>query len=346
MSEYAGSLISCPEIQGQLNEAFPTFQREPAPLTEFLLSPMNTDGVLQKSVSPGRGKSRRVELIYTPRPLESEVSTSRSSDCSSTNVAGEESEQYEVGDTVYEYRETMPMTQLRDKCEDNALYMARMVLRMMDVVTRKIETANYAQIALMKGKFATGIPGTIDGSDNYQVAMLDANGKFDYDAFQKVGTATKYTGYNSTPVVLGGFTTEAYFKTVNAGCCSTSGVDISALAAQYGMAVLTSYRADAAFGSDKFMTMEPRSIQMINWNEYEGERGIDVVDTETYKQTILIDPATGLPYDFKFYMDCDGQITITVRSYNKLVSLPVDMFKVGDRMRGVTFVNGFAIVNP
>ena len=72
---------------------------------------------------------------------------------------------------------------------------------------------------------------------------------------------------------------------------------------------------------------------------------INQIDTETYKQTILLDPATGTPFDFVYKNDC-GSITISLSLTFKLVALPNDMYSVGDRFEGVTQVNDWVIVNP
>jgi len=346
------TLISCPEIQAQLNEIWvndANIKREDLPLTELLLSPFNVGGnQLQKVVSPGDGKSRLVDLIYTPRALESETSESTgNTECVSSNVPTELSTQYDVGSDYLQADRLIPMDQLRYKCEQDDAYIARMIMMMMDQIGRTLETHNFNQLALLKGKWASDIVGTVDGSDNYQVATKLSGGAFDFDAYQKITAATKYSGYSMSPIVIGGFNIENYFTAAKSGCCSTQGVNLEALYNQYGVAVLTSYRSDTAFGdANHFMAMEPGAVQLIYWNEYEGVRGVNTFESETLKMTVLVDPKNGMKYDFKAVLDCNGKWSFFLRSYSKLAGLPTDMFQGTDRLTGVTLVNGFKIVNP
>lgn len=348
------TLISCPEIQAQLLEVWvndPSIKREDLPLTELLLSPFNVgDNKLQKVVSPGNGKSRLVDLIYTPRQLESAVSSSTGhDDCVSSNVPTELSKQYDVGTDYFQVDRIMPMDQLRYKCEQDDQYMAKLIMGMMDQLGRKIESHNFEQLFLLKGEFSTDIAsvGTVDGSDDFAVAtVIPSTVNFNFDLLQKVPTATKYSGYSMPPILIGGAKLQMYLEAAKAGCCAASGINIAEIYSQYGLAAINSYRADASFGgADHFLSMEPGAVQLISWNEYEGIQGINTVDTEIYKQTILIDPKNGMKYDFKANMDCNGKWSFFLRCYSKLAGLPNDLYNSADRLEGVTFVNGFKIVN-
>jgi len=101
------SLINCPDLQDQLNrfglECDPTKIREALVLQDWVYSPSNGIGGRMNRIggltSPGQGKSRIVELIYSPRILTSEVQENTGRDnCTNTNIIGETSTTYDVGD--------------------------------------------------------------------------------------------------------------------------------------------------------------------------------------------------------------------------------------------------------
>ena len=80
---YNLGFIDCPTVQDKLENMFLCNQikREPLPLTAFLFSDLNTNGILEQNIHPGTGKLRTVELVYTPRQLESRTSDSISFAC-------------------------------------------------------------------------------------------------------------------------------------------------------------------------------------------------------------------------------------------------------------------------
>jgi len=69
------------------------------------------------------------------------------------------------------------------------------------------------------------------------------------------------------------------------------------------------------------------------------------VDDESYKQTVIIDPKTGIPFDFIWSNNC-GKISIQVKLAFQFIGLPDDIYPSGDVLNGVTYVNKYRIVNP
>jgi len=346
------TLINCPELQEQLNTYFtmcdPTKLREDLVLQNFLLSPGNGVGGSQKKVgsltSPGKGKSRQVELVYSPRILESEVDEDTGRDtCTSTNVIGETSETYDVGDNYVQYDFLVDPMELRYKCKDNELIFAEWLQQGIDVLLRKRETKLFTQLDLLRGGFPTDEPGVTLGVKSVKTQYSD--GKYNPDMFAQIGTAARYMGYCGNPIVIGGRATGQYFRETAAGCCSASGINVADLAAQYGMGVLESYRADTAFGSTNFFSVAPGAAQLIEWLEFEGPDGINYFDTGVFKQMVITDPSTGARIDMKLNVDCNGKISVFLRSYFKLVALPTDLYSVGDRLAGVNFINEYVIAN-
>jgi len=342
------TLVNCPELQTELNDLFtcdPTLITEPLVLQAFLRSPANLGGTrMQQMLSPGGGKSRIVEVVYSPRLDEGnvQVDTGRD-DCTNENVIGETSTTYDVGNSYVQQPLVIKPFELRYKCEENTRYMAKKIQQAINVLSRKRETVLFEQLALMNGNFAVGEPNVTAKVKTVQTR--DADGKFSTDMFTEIGTASRYASYCGNPIVIGGRNVGKYMREVSAGCCSMDGINVADLAAQYGMGFIESYRADDSFGDDNFFTVAPGAIQIIDWLEYEGPEGINYIDTGIYKQMVLVDPFTGYKYDVKINVDCNGNHNIFIRSYFKLISLPTDVFYSTDRLAGVNFINQYAIDN-
>lgn len=341
--------VNCPEIQTAYDRMFmecdPQLTLEPLVLTDFLQSPENTNNVLQNRVSPGNGKIREVDMLYSPRLSEADVLVGEGNTlCESPNTIGETTTRYTLEDTDY-YLSSVQINprDLTRRCEDNAVFFARKINQLINQVARKRETAMFAQLLGLNGNFAVGIPGTIT-NDIKEVATRDADDKFVTDMFTAIGADARYNSYCSNPIVIGGYATGQYFREVKAGCCSLPGINVFDLAAQYGMAFLESYRADTTFGADGFMVVDKGAIQMLQHSEYEGE--LNFLDLGTLQQMSFMDPATGIRYDIKINIDCNGIFNVFVSSWAKLVGLPTDMYYADDRLSGVTFVNQYKIVNP
>lgn len=346
MSHTLSGLISCPQIQEDLNIQFtkskPNNKMEPQGATDFIVSPLNTDGTLQRMVAPGRGKKRQVELIYTPPILESEIGTTPEKKCTSTNEAGQLSETYEVGDDGVQYDETFDLLHMSEMCKDNAFWFAERIQVIFDGLYKKIGTINAQQLLTLYGKFGTGVDGVTN--DIKTVSTRKADGSPNIDALAEIEFASMDTGYGSTPYIFGLGEIYKYFKKVNASCCAADGLNLETFAAQNSMVFVSDKKIDTIWGGD-FVSMIPGAVQMLQWLEFEGEKGINVIDDDAYKQTVLTDPRTGIRYDFQLKNDC-GKININLKLVHKLVGLPDDMYSVGDPFHGVKFVNRYAISNP
>jgi hypothetical protein len=318
---------------------------EPQGFTDFVVSPINTDGTLQKMVAPGRGKKKQVELIYTPPVLESEIGTTPEKKCTSTNEAGQLSETYEVGDDGVQYDETFSLLHLAEMCKDNPLWFAQRIQAIMDGLYKKIGTLNAQQLLLLYGKFGTGVDNVVSNIKTVATRKSTASGGGpDIDALAEIEFASMDTGYGTTPYIFGLGEIYKYFKKVNAACCAADGLNLETFAAQNNAVFVPDKKIETVWSGD-FVTLIPGAVQMLSWLEFEGEKGINVIDDDSYKQTVLTDPRTGLRYDFQLKNDC-GNININLKLVHKLVGLPDDIYSVGDPFRGVKFVNRYSITNP
>jgi hypothetical protein len=350
MSQSLSTLVTCANIQDQLNTHFLT-QMNPLDVREkqlftdvFVNSALNTNGILQSKVSPGRGKKKAVELIYTPPLLESEIGSSPEKKCTSTNEKGALSHTYEIEtDEGSNYDEKFDLINMASMCMDNPLWIAARIQAAMDGITKKIGTDNATQLALLTGAFGdgeTGVTANVKTINTLKSGTTD----FDLSAWAKIVFAAENAGYPGAPIVFGWDTIYQYMKEAKAGCCANNGIDISQYVAQNDLVFMADKKIKTALGSQNFLMLAPGAVQMLSWLEFEGENGINVIDDESYKQTVITDPKTGFRFDLQLKNDC-GNIIINIKLAHKLVGLPSDMFQVGDAFQNVTFVNEFAIVN-
>jgi hypothetical protein len=350
MSHDTTSIIACPTLQDQLNQHFltqanPLDAREKQGFTDlFLNSSINTNGLLQNKISPGRGKKRIVELIYTPPILESEIGTTPAKLCTSTNEAGMLSEQYEIADDEgVNFDEKFDLLNMANMCQDNALWFAGRIQAIMDGLTKKMGTINAQQLALLTGNFGTGESGVTN--DVKDIATRDADDKFILSAWAKIVFAAENAGYPGAPFLFGWGEIYQYMKEAKAGCCAVEGIDIGSYVSNNDLLFVPDKKIKTALGSENFLMLAPGAVQLLQWLEFEGERGINVIDTEVYKQTVITDPKTGYRFDLQIKNDC-GAIHVNMKLAHKLVGMPNDMFSSGDAFEGVKWVNEFSITNP
>jgi hypothetical protein len=346
MSQSVNDILSCPQIQEDLNTQFVQFDplgaKDVQGFTDFVSSPVNSNGFLQKQVSGGNGKYRQVELVYTPPILESAVGSDANKLCVSSNSKGQISHTYEIDPTVgSSYDELFTLSNLATMCKDNALWFAQRIQAAMDALEKSIGTKNATQLALLTGAFGTG--------DNDVVANVKTintrkptSGDFDIDALSEIIFSAQNAGYATKPFVFGYGEIYKYFRKLAAGSIAAEGIDFGNFAAMNDVVFIADKKIKTALGAENFVMVQPGALQMLTFNEFEGE--FNTVNDGAYKQTVLVNPKTGRKFDFQLKNDC-GNVSINLKLAHKLVGLPTDMYAVGDPFHNVTFVNEFAIVN-
>lgn len=352
MSHATTDLITCPQIQEDLNTQFGQFDplggKDVQGFTDFVVSPTNTDGMLQSKVAAGGGKVRSVELVYTQPLLESVVSTSPAKKCTSTNAAGQSSHTYEIDITAgVQYDETFDLLKMAYMCKENSLWIAQQIQRMMDVLSKKIGTINATQLALLNGAYATGdTVGTI-ANDTKTIRTrktIAGDTQFDISGLEEISFSAVNNGYASTPFLFGFGEIYKYMQKLAVGCCANEGINYGDYANAHNIIFVPDKKVNAALGGNGFMMIQPGAVQMLSWLEFEGANGINMIDTDIYKQTVIVNPKNGLRFDMQWTNSC-GNININLKLAHKLVALPSDLYSVGDPYHNVNWIHQFDIVN-
>jgi len=342
-------LIPCPEIQGRINEYFlgttGESNIEALPALEYLNSPSNA-GNIQTTVSPGNGKLRNLDIVYTPRILESQVIQAESRACLATEKYGELKATYSIDENdITQYKELISQQDLIRKCEDDRLYLASRIAAGIDAVERATATRSATQIATLFGSWsASAVTYFSIVADTLSVRTKTA-GVFTPGALEAIDLATVMSGYSGGKVIFSGAALYEGYRNYLAGCCANSGLDVAQLMNLYGTAVAWDRRVAAALGnvSNNFLVMEPGALQFLYYNYNAASLTADF--NAPYANMVMTSPRTGIPYDVRVVNACPGEYSIIVELASKTVAMPDDMFRTGDEFAGVNFVNKGVVNN-
>lgn len=359
MSYGATVLKQCENLQGMLDDHFETCNAselvEPTPLLEFLLSPMNVEGISQR-VAPGQSKIRNVVLEYHQRINEDNVDENQANPtCVASTKRGSCSESYTIdSDENLQVEEKITGKDLQTHCQDDGEYLRGVVQRLIDVMVRKTATQTAEQAATTTGNWDTQA-NNIDGAtiDAQERLVLETKKAGSDDVFpwtlEALDAATMVTGYCQAPIIFSDLPLWQYMRRVAKGCCADQGVDLGELSAQFGKAVLYDRRIRAAFGSNEAFVTQSGALALIQFaaNEFwtqEGVRQLMQTSTLSNKQ-VIFDPRTGLKMDLNVGELVCGDIDIVLTATTKVVSLPSDIFGTGDSKAGVKFSNVVLVSN-
>lgn len=337
----ATTLTNCPDIQAELNQYYNTCNaanlREPMPFFDFLMSDANMSG-LSQLVTPGNGKIRTVQLTYEQRIAESEVSELESCDlgCTAETKRGNNMTEYTINcDNGWEIEELVSANDFVYACQSNDQILAKKIQAMIDALVRKTATALTTQAGTLLGNWSsdTGVA----AGDPFNVNTVTGTGTVNPTGWEDLDLAIIQTNFCSAPVIFGGTTIFKYGRLMQAGCCSSQGLDLMAIRDAYGKAVVWDKRVNAISGNDGFWVLQPGALAVLTYSGADQGMGMaSVLEGASYRKMTIQDPQSGLPIDLTISDNC-GNVSLRARAVAKVVSLPSDMFAAGDSMAGVNF---------
>jgi hypothetical protein len=357
MSYGATALVACETIQGKLDDHFSTCDAsnmiEPTPFLDFVLSPFNSGGVDQE-VTPGSGKILSLRLKYFQRLLESEVKSDQANPvCVASTKRGQCSEVYTIDeDNNEQVEELIESKDLNRNCDNLDEYLTGVVARLMGALVRKVATKTTAEAAALTGAWdseVANIPNTTLAGNTLQVPIFKSGTTDEVAPFtmQGIDMAALSSGYCDTPICFSDFSLKMYYDRVLAGCCANQGVDLGAIAREFGKAVVYDRRIRAAFGSNFALMTQPKALQLLQYahNEFFTDGGVrNLISGGTDSRKIVVFAPNGLKVDMNVKEDC-GNINIVLTSTTELINMPSDMFPTGDSKDGVNFANKIEVVN-
>ena len=340
MSYNFTSFIDCPDIQSRLNdEQFilqdPTMKPGHIGTIQTLLDPVNTRGYIQERVDSRNGNKRKVELVYMPRIGTADVVTGSRPSCEGGAVYGETSTEYEIGLTDnISAKWNVPLDDLANRCENNDLYVARMVAAQMRALVRKANTDAITAMDTLAGNFANGVAGPVQTATKagnvYLVNPAEEIG-YQYDLAEGRD--------NGSPLVIGGGLINKWFRATEANCCATTNVGLDTYVANNPMVHVFDPEVTRILGDEKYFVMAPGAVQMLTWNQYVGNAAA-VSNDDSFKAGTLVDPLTGLTFDYTATRDCNLW-KFELFLYRKFITLPEDLFRTGDQLNGVNWLFEF-----
>ena len=346
MSDIISPLVACPALQARLVDLYENLNpTEPTPLTAFLSSDLNLRGMklVPQYAAPGNGKVRKVQLVYTPRKTEDQISDTLTTDCVSSNEPAQNSTEYLIDtDTGVQVDETFNIRDLSVSCQENDDYIASRVMAMLDGCRRKMETELTQSIALQLGLFAKSDDvGTLVSSDRTvkSVKTLYSDGKFNQDALSEIYYSVRQAGFIDKPYIFGSGTIEKYFQALTAPAITQWGLDLKKFTDnQY--VFMPSYRIGQVLATPKerFLALDSNAYFILQYNKFEGMDGLNTLTAQNagFVQDVIVDPMTGLKFNYKWvYSPCGEQASLFISTAYQLASVPDDMYAVNDRLQGV-----------
>lgn len=343
MSYQYADYIACPTLQDALNNQFmlnPQVVQNPIGALQFVNSEFNTTGTLQRQISPGGGKYRTVELVYQPR-FTDDSSDVASINCSGGTEYGNTSVTYQIDPAVGKSRRwTITPAEIAAMCENDAVWVAKQVQAHMDAAARNINEELATFIANNLGNFYPGTtPVTFKttstkNADGHFVENLTADVVYEWQSIEWPGA----------PVVIGDGLLNKYLRAMRAGCCALSGVDLLTFSQQNELIFLRDKNIGTALGgADRFVALGAGAIQMLKYHKFDSP--IMRMQSDLLIQDIIVDPKTGLAYDYLAKYDC-GTWNFQISLAYKFVTLPDDAYRTDDPLVGTNGILEFRISNP
>lgn len=362
---YSNFLLACENIQERLDRAWidPALWQgtdDKMPFPEYITSPANTAGIVQL-VSPGGGKLRNVTVKYRHRIAESEAEYNQPNpNCEATIKRGENYQDYSLDPEVnIQHNEQIGLSDFETVCESNQELVDEAIRRMIDAMDRNVGTMIANQSALLTGGWSSTLPsgtgsGQVDGSERLVIPTRLADGvNPNPRGITILRNALDDTGYPDNIFLSGGKLMREYMQFVNSGCCTSFGVDIGDLQAQFGYAYAYDKRLEAALGStvsgagDRFMALAPRALQLLRFSRAEGKAAMGTIwsQSSNYAYMSVRSPRFGIWYDLSAKDPC-GTLNLNLTFTGKMVALPSDMYSTADDLNGVTWASQVQITNP
>lgn len=354
MSYSIANFIECNALQRDIDGVFGcnytmTNKLSETSLLLFLMSPANTNGVLQKSLNPGGGKIKRVEVFYQPRISMGAVGTTiNREDCSSSNVEGDLSHTYDIDETDgISWNFKIGQGDLIRRCEEDALYIAKQLSRGMQAMARRMDAILAADLIPFAGSF--GINDTLTSTFNAGAKIVktkESGMATSYNFVEEIDYTAEDAGYCNSPYIFGYNEIFKAMKRLDATCCASNGIDVATLANNSGIRFIPNRNILNALGAttNKFITLDAGQIQLIRYNAYQGSL-LDA-NTQTYYERGIEHPEIpGLMFDLRVTNNC-GTWSFFIDLAFQLKGLPNDIYASEDIYYGVTGVNKFQVVNP
>ena len=349
MSYNLCSLVDMNSVQLRLDEVKPSIGNlnpNDHPLLNFVLGQENVSAFdLQKTVSPADGKLKSVEVRYKQRKLASEVQRGVEG-CDASGEPCQLTKDYTFdGSNNYVMDLNLGVSALETNPDTNAAMIASELRLMMDAIKEAMSADLAASVAANLGGWGTDVA-SISGTDLtgniFSVNTTLANGTQARIAnpvlFEQLTDALRMSRFGSTGI-FGGNELAGYVRRAIAGSDSQVGYNLRSMLDAYGLGAvydvdLVDALTTAGVGATN-VAIGLGSIAPVGHSIYLNDQA--ALNQGDSIATTVYDPVTGMMFEYRMTRPCDDW-KIVVRARYNFFFLPTDLYKVGDRLRGVTGV--------
>ena len=267
--------------------------------------------------------------------------------CTSTSKFGERNEVYTIDPLVGVSidKEIDPM-ELITRCETDSNYFNRMVMGMMDAAVRRMDETTANELIAFSGGFGPSETGVSSLTKTVKTRTSTTDSRLVSNFISDIEFAADNAGYCGVPIA---FMYHDVWKAAQelraSNCCNDGGMNLSTLASLAGITFVPNRNIPSALGStSKFITIDPGQVQLLTYNKYMQGDNIMLVNDESYKQTTVQHPETGLTFDLRMVFTC-GKWHVFIELAHKLVGIPDDLYEAEDIYSGITGVNKYVVNN-
>jgi len=332
----------------------------PIGLVQALLDPRNTSQVTQtiQDNDSGRGHKKSVRIMYKQRTVETEAEDAKTCDDGpelprlevTTDITDYKQIKYQVKEATvkqlcdaYSVIQSIPLRgQTTTHAQRNALGVMREVaedlLYSLDGLRMAINSALHTKAVAALGAFAPLapilLPGALTTEKTYNL-LENSNHNPVLKGFSEFNQDMARSTLRGTPFVVGEGLLDNALAALSVGCCNAGGTDFGQMDREKGMNYYKDFGIGAALGDpNAFLSFLPGMLVMSKWNEYVASFSSKI---GTMDRGVIPDPfVPGLMYDMRVRPDeCGEHYNVYVGLNFDLVAAPTDMFKDGDRLRGV-----------
>lgn len=347
MSYNIGGVCAGPEIQDLLDNHFRVCSPQSQPYDigtlMFVRSAANMDNAMQEQLT--RNTQRRtVQVIWMQRAQKSEFTTSCTQNCDGGEKEGTNCQDYVI-ESCLENAWTVDPLDWEESERPVGEWFTKQLQSKMNAGSGRLNQSLVTSISTNFGNFANdegaviGVGPVVTQTACPTTLLTETS----HALIEDVTYHAENSGYCTRPTVLGWGEAYKWTKRVAAGCCSDPlGLDLGLFSSQNPLQFIPDKTITEVLGTNHFISLDLGAVQLFTWNRFQGN--LREVSDQSYFQRVIIDPFTGIPWDFVGKNDC-GVWSFQLMVHFLAAYAPDDSFQVGDEHFNVNGVQHFLINN-